>query len=56
MREILRRICELQTDYSSKNTPEMQERGHLVRQVLTGELRGLQNTLSEALNVSNHAR
>ncbi len=49
MREILRRICELQTYYSSKNTPEMQERGNLVRQALTGELRELQNTLSEAL-------
>lgn len=49
MRETLRRICELQTQYTSKNIPEMQERGHLVRQVLAGDLRGLQGTLSEPL-------
>lgn len=49
LRETLRRICELQPLYSSKNTPEMQERGSLVRQVLTRELRALEGPLSEAL-------
>ncbi|WP_170601383.1 MrcB family domain-containing protein [Ruegeria arenilitoris] len=49
MRQTLRRICELQLQYSSKNTPEMQERGNLVRQVLTAELRALRSTLSDAL-------
>ena len=49
MREILKRICELQPLYSSKNTSEMQERGQLVRQVLTENLRRLEGDLSEAL-------
>lgn len=31
MKKILARICELQPLYSSSNTPEMQERGHLIR-------------------------
>ena len=48
MRESLRRICVLQTRYSSKNTAEMQERGHLIRQVLAEELRSLEDTLSTA--------
>jgi hypothetical protein len=49
MRETLRRICELQTVYSSKNTPDMQERGGLIRQALARELRELESTLSEHL-------
>lgn len=49
MRETLRRICELQTYYSSKNTPDMQERGRLIRQVLTGEIRELEAPLAAAL-------
>jgi hypothetical protein len=35
----LRKICGLQPRYSSCNTEEMQERGHLIRSVLVGELR-----------------
>lgn len=49
MKETLCRICELQLLYSSENTKEMQERGRLVRQVLTKELRALSNSLSQAL-------
>lgn len=39
MKDILRRICELQPLYSSSNTPEMQERGALIRSALADELR-----------------
>lgn len=49
MRNTLRRICELQPHYSSSNTPEMQERGQLIRQALTEELRSLESILSGAL-------
>lgn len=49
MRDTLRRICELQLLYSSKNTFEMQERGTLVRQTLTEELRSLESVLRAAL-------
>lgn len=49
MKQTLRRICELQPLYSSENTPEMKERGHLVRQVLAGEIRALSSPLSLAL-------
>ena len=49
MRDTLRRICELQLVYTSKATPEMKERGRLVRRVLTEELRDLQDSLSEAM-------
>jgi hypothetical protein len=31
MKEILAQICKLQPSYSSSNTPEMQERGRLIR-------------------------
>jgi hypothetical protein len=54
MRDTLRRICELQPRYSSTNTPEMQERGHLIRQVLVGELRSVQASLSTALGRFGH--
>lgn len=40
MKETLAKICELQPKYSSSNTPEMQERGLLIRTELAGELRG----------------
>jgi hypothetical protein len=36
---ILAAICQLQPSYSSANTPEMQERGRLVRGELAGEIR-----------------
>lgn len=49
MRETLRRICELQPKYSSQNTPDMRERGHLVRQVLTSELEALAVPLRNSL-------
>ena len=35
MQETLKRICSLQSQYSSSNTPEMQERGSLIRGALT---------------------
>ncbi|MFC6463327.1 MrcB family domain-containing protein [Paracoccus aerius] len=54
MRDTLRRICELQPYYSSKNTPEMQERGRLVRQVLTEDIRALRVLLSAALGEFGH--
>jgi hypothetical protein len=49
MRDTLRRICELQLAYTSKATPEMKERGRLVRRVLAQELRDLQDMLSQAM-------
>lgn len=54
MRETLRRICELQPQYSSKNSPEMQERGRLVRQALTKDIRALRVSLSAALGEFGH--
>ena len=39
MHTTLASICELQNHYSSSNSPEMQERGHLVRTVLAQEIR-----------------
>ena len=39
--EILKRICELQPSYSPTNTPEMKERGKLIRDALANELRGM---------------
>lgn len=39
IRNILKRICELQANYSSSNTPEMQERGELIRDHLANEIR-----------------
>ena len=49
MKDVLRRICELQPSYSLENTREMQERGQLVRQALTSELRSLQWLLAPEL-------
>ncbi|MDB4312711.1 DUF3578 domain-containing protein [Akkermansiaceae bacterium] len=49
MRETIRRVCELQPLYSSANTPEMQERGRLVRQTLKVHLESLQEKLRAAL-------
>jgi hypothetical protein len=39
MLQTINRICELQKSYSSTNTPEMQERGRLIRAELAGEMR-----------------
>lgn len=44
----LKRICELQPLYSSSNTPEMQERGRLIRITLVNDLNNfLKNTISK---------
>jgi hypothetical protein len=39
MRETLRRICDLQPQYASENTPAMKERGVLIRRELSNHLR-----------------
>ncbi|MFY7925666.1 MAG: MrcB family domain-containing protein [Aquidulcibacter sp.] len=49
MKTTLIRICELQRHYSSSNTPEMQERGQLIRQTLPSEFRLLDARLRDAL-------
>lgn len=49
MKTTLIRICELQRLYSSSNTPEMQERGQLIRQTLPSEFRLLDTRLQDAL-------
>lgn len=49
MRDTLRRICELQPVYDSRNTPEMEERGRLVRRTLKQEIEALAPRLSAAL-------
>lgn len=54
MRDTLRRICELQPEYSSENTPEMQERGRLIRQELAEEIRALREPLARALGPFGH--
>jgi hypothetical protein len=50
MKDTLAKICSLQTQYSSKNTPEMQERGHLIRTELAQELRNRIPTLQAAFD------
>lgn len=50
LKEIIKRICEIQPKYSSSNTPEMQERGTLIRSDLTHELRGRLSELSRAFD------
>lgn len=49
MINLLQRICELQPLYSADNTPEMQERGQLIRRDLVNEFRALSTPLSHAL-------
>ena len=49
MRDLIRRICELQPSYSADNTPAMQERGALVRDTLRTAIQGLQPALSASL-------
>jgi hypothetical protein len=49
MRDTLRRICELQLLYTSATTPDMKERGRLIRRVLAGDLRALEKPLAAAL-------
>ncbi len=50
MKDVLTRICELQPKYSSANTPEMRERGELVRARLAGELRARLPELQKAFD------
>lgn len=49
MKNTLRRICELQTSYSSENTTEMKERGILIRRTLVQELKNRRDQLAPAL-------
>ena len=49
MIEVIRRISELQPYYSPDNTPEMQERGRLIRGDLANGIRALCGPLSAAL-------
>lgn len=49
MKLILKRICELQPQYSHKNTPAMQERGRLINHDLANELKLLEPILSQSL-------
>ena len=49
MLEAIRRVCALQRAYSSHNTPEMQERGRLIRQTIRGEIEQLEPLLARAL-------
>lgn len=46
----LGQICSLQPKYTSSNTPDMQERGHLIRSVLAGELRSRLPSLRKAFD------
>ncbi|MDN7490637.1 MULTISPECIES: MrcB family domain-containing protein [Burkholderia] len=50
MKSAIKRICELQPKYSSSNTPEMQERGNLIRSDLAQELRHRLPELSRAFD------
>lgn len=50
LKATIRRICEIQPKYSSSNTPEMQERGTLIRSDLAQELRGRLSVLSQAFD------
>ena len=49
MIDAIRRICELQPKYSAGNTPDMEERGKLLRHDLVGAVRALGPILSPAL-------
>lgn len=50
MHEVLAKICDLQPKYSSTNTPEMQERGRLVRTDLADELKSRLPALRSAFD------
>lgn len=49
MKDTLERICELQRSYSSVNTPEMQERGRLIRHSLPAEFERFEGRLRSAM-------
>ena len=49
MKDTLKKICNLQPQYSHKNTPEMKERGRLINTVLNRELSSLEPKISPSL-------
>ena len=49
LKNTFKQICNLQPSYDSTNTPEMQERGNLIRNVLVEEIRSRRNFLAPAL-------
>lgn len=49
MRDALKRICDLQPFYSAENTPQMQERGRILRDSLKPAIEAMQRPLSAAL-------
>ena len=49
MRELLQEVLELQTNWSSTNTPDMQRRGILIRQVIPRWIKGHIETLAALL-------
>lgn len=55
MRDELEEVLLLQTDYSAQNTPEMQRRGLLVRQVIANEVRQLLPQLVAASGIDDIA-
>ena len=52
LREDLERTISLQNQYSSSNTPEMQERGIHIRNGIPGHLRGIRHKISDATGVA----
>lgn len=52
--EIIERIIDLQVEWSADNTPEMRERGELVRDALPTALRRLIPALSEKLDIAEN--
>ncbi len=50
MRDTLRRICELQPEYASENTPAMKERGVLIRETLANHLRARLHALQASID------
>lgn len=51
MLSIISRIIELQREWSEKNTPEMRERGELIRHALPLKMQALKHSIAETLNV-----
>jgi hypothetical protein len=47
--DALGRICRLQPSYTSTNTPEMQERGRLIRHTLPDEFNAMSTELKAAM-------
>lgn len=49
MREIMLEVCELQLEHSSENTPAMQRRGELIRNVIPTEFRTWKDAFRESI-------